>query len=204
MIRNLSDKRVILIIAIVVLLGIFSAYVVNATSGPQTTTIAVHNLLARMSLNELLGFSDDVIVGTVEHTQSYEAPSDIFPNENSIYTNVTIKISRYIYNPNNYTDTQITIRTLGGTVGSVNMYVDGGHAYAPGQRVLLFLKKSESGGFELAAYQGVFNVGANGSLGANDQERAILRDAIGTEKSTVEQLSKDIQAAHPVPPKGVK
>ncbi|WP_269850692.1 hypothetical protein [Methanosarcina horonobensis] len=62
---------------------------------------------------------------------------DSFSLENSIYTDITISVDKYLKNPSS--SKEVTVRLDGGTVGNDTLETDYEPTFKPGEKVLLFL-----------------------------------------------------------------
>jgi hypothetical protein len=62
---------------------------------------------------------------------------DSFSLENSIYTDITISVDRYLKNPSS--SKEVTVRLYGGTVGNDTLEAHDEPTFKPGEKVLLFL-----------------------------------------------------------------
>ncbi len=97
---------------------------------------AVASLMRALDLAELTAGADQIVIGDVLSTAS--AWDSAHRNIHSTIE-VAVKESWKGMPP---ADGKITIRQLGGTVGDIEMTVYGMPHFAPGERALLFLRKS--------------------------------------------------------------
>lgn len=181
-------------VAVVIIAGLYGTYSYIQT---VPTVTSVNGMLAKLDKNQLLGASDAVVIGTIISTESFKAPSDIFPNQDSVYTNVIIKVQQYPYNPKGYTYKQITVRTLGGQIGNEKTEVTEGHVYREGQTALMFVRQVNDSEFKDVAPQGTYTVNSDGSLGADEREHVFIRDAFGRDMN-VENVKSELDLAIPV------
>ncbi|WP_245860368.1 hypothetical protein [Methanosarcina spelaei] len=95
---------------------------------------------------ELSNRSEMIIIGTVKETLPSKWTSadgkrpkgiDSFSLENSIYTDITINVDKYLKNPSS--SKEVTVRLDGGTVGNDTLEADYEPTFKPGEKVLLFL-----------------------------------------------------------------
>lgn len=95
---------------------------------------------------ELSNRSEMIIVGTVKEILPSKWTSvdgkrpngiDSFSLENSIYTDITINVDKYLKNPSS--SKEVTVRLDGGTVGNDTLEANYEPMFKPGEKVLLFL-----------------------------------------------------------------
>lgn len=95
---------------------------------------------------ELSNYSQMIITGTVKEILPSKWTSadgkrpngiDSFSLENSIYTDITINVDKYLKNSSS--SKEVTVRVNGGTVGNDTLEADYEPTFKPGEKVLLFL-----------------------------------------------------------------
>lgn len=170
--------------------SLLSSFLVTAASG--TTFLP-------LSDRELLDRSDAVVIGTVGEV-TYRTTAT-----GSIVTDSQLRLEEVIKGDVVVSQT-LTITEAGGSVGGRRMIVDGGAVYAPGQRVLVFLKRLPDGGWYTSSMsRGQFREGRNvrgeaiflrdAHEGAAERPRRAsefvryLRDAAGGRSSGASYLS---------------
>ena len=87
-------------------------------------------LLVKMSLEELSSKADSIIVGQVTDMRSQW-------EDRNIFTYVTLSVEQYIKGAG---DSQVTIKTLGGTVGNLGQRVSDTPSFHIDERAVLFLR----------------------------------------------------------------
>ena len=109
-------------------------------------------IVPKMDLPELVQKSDSIIEGHVDSVVSQWDPS-----VKLIYTYISIRIDEQVKGSNGQS---LTIKQVGGRVGSLDMNAVGMPVFKAGQQVVLFLKKQATGGtYEaLGLDQGVYQV----------------------------------------------
>ena len=102
--------------------------------------------LPLLDIEELSNRSEMIVIGTVKeiHPSKWTSADGKRPNgidsfslENSIYTDITISVDKYLKNPSS--SKEVTVRVDGGTVGNDTLEADYAPAFKPGEKVLLFL-----------------------------------------------------------------
>lgn len=128
----------------------------NTNSPPQDNTKLANNdmplysessaSLPLLDNKELSNRSEMIIVGTVKEILPSKWTSvdgkrpngiDSFSLENSIYTDITINVDKYLKNPSS--SKEVTVRLDGGTVGNDTLEANYEPMFKPGEKVLLFL-----------------------------------------------------------------
>lgn len=102
--------------------------------------------LPLLDTEELSNCSEIIVIGTVKEilpskwtSSDGKRPNgiDSFSLENSIYTDITISVDKYLKNPSS--SKEVTVRVDGGTVGNDTLEADYEPTFEPGERILLFL-----------------------------------------------------------------
>lgn len=120
-----------------------------------TASIAAATTVEKMSLKDLAKKSDAIVLARVEdETARYEANKEIF-------TYVTLRVLEPVKGPKK--DEVITIRQIGGTVGTIASIVPGTPKFTKGEEVVLFLTKRDGAGYPwvMGLQQGKYNVSAD-------------------------------------------
>ena len=111
--------------------GLFVFFLVLLTvTAPATTVLKMS--IDKMSLEAAL-----VVVGEVT-----DATSAWTPDQTTIYTTITIKVTKCVAGECGDT---VLIKQRGGTVGEATLYIPGMPKFSQGQKVLLFLDHSYEG-----------------------------------------------------------
>lgn len=108
----------------------------------------------QLSIQQLTTFADRVaIASSVENLSIWESTDD---GGQRIVTYHRVRLERSIVGEGSQ---ELWVRTLGGIVGTIGQRVDGEAVIPKGQRVLLFLKKSDDNNyFVIGLGQGVYHV----------------------------------------------
>lgn len=140
------------------------------TSGNEGLNVDISMSMEALSIDDLVSQSDLIIAGTVTgaypsrwNTADGQRPG--IPNdeldigtEYMIYTDIGVHVNKYLKNPLDTGDLQITVD--GGTVGDDSIWVEDSPSFEYGEKVLLFLNW-KSGRDEMTitgAYQGKFTM----------------------------------------------
>jgi len=118
----------------------------NNSSVEEPITSSMSASLPAFNHTELSDRSEMILIGTVKEILPSKWTSadgrrpngiDSFSLENSIYTDITINVEKYLKNPSS--SQEITVRIDGGTVGNDTLEADYEPTFKPGEKVLLFL-----------------------------------------------------------------
>lgn len=116
------------LILLLYLFGIDSV-ILNITSSDA------HALLERpnaLTSNRLYDIADVVVTGRI-------ANSSVTINDSKIWTYMNVQVEEYLKNPQ--TSWNLTIKSMGGTLGNISSVVEDSPLFKEGDRVLLFLNK---------------------------------------------------------------
>ncbi|WP_319508753.1 hypothetical protein [uncultured Methanolobus sp.] len=144
----------------------------NSKSAPSDDglNVEVSGLVEFLSTDDLVSQSDIIITGTVTgaYPSRWNTPDGQRPDkadseldigtEDMIYTHIGIHVSKYLKNPLDTGDLQITID--GGTVGDDSIWVEDSPSFEYGENVLLFLDwtPGREGMTVTGGYQGKFTM----------------------------------------------
>ncbi|WP_319508989.1 hypothetical protein [uncultured Methanolobus sp.] len=144
----------------------------NSKSAPsdEGLNVEVSGLVESLSTEDLVSQSDIIITGTVTgaYPSRWNTPDGQRPDksdsemdigiEDMIYTDIGIHVSKYLKNPLDTGDLQITID--GGTVGDDSIWVEDSPSFEYGENVLLFLDRTlgREGMTVTGGYQGKFTM----------------------------------------------
>jgi hypothetical protein len=111
-------------------------------------------VMVRLELKQLVGMADAIFVGRALHSRSF------WTRDNRIVTETTFRVEQGVHGV--ASGQTLTVRSLGGTVDGIGMYVPGAPRFSPGVQVVLFVGKPEAGKahFVVGMRQGVFPVRA--------------------------------------------
>lgn len=117
------------------------------TETPQKPTSVVSDkLMEKHSIEKLESMADTIIIGEVIgiqpsrwSTPDGKKPTEIGNISYIIYTDVVIKVEKYLKNPSNTIN--IIVRVLGGTVGGDSLEVEDQPSFNLKEELLIFLKK---------------------------------------------------------------
>ncbi|MBN1606873.1 MAG: hypothetical protein JW940_09580 [Polyangiaceae bacterium] len=137
------------------LLFLLALATVGALSGALTHT-AQATVARALSLTELVGKSDAVIVGTPTRWSSQWVS---IGGHRRMVTDTRIKVTRRVFGVDTHV-TEITVRTLGGRIGDLGQLVHGEASFGRGQSALVFLRRLDGSRYRVTGMaQGHFSVG---------------------------------------------
>lgn len=175
--------------------AVISAYFLLQES---TTTVTGHAILAQYSKDELIQQSDAIVTAEVTKMESFTAPSEI--NEESIVTNVTLRVSEYLRNQDSQSPEVIVVQTLGGKIGANSVYIDGVATFKEGERVLVFLEKKSDDTYTVYGWlKGKYTLNQD-KIGIGEQEISRFIEIFGEELS-ITQLKQKIELYDDIQPK---
>ena len=185
------NKQIIFTAVVVAIVagGIY-VFFMPRINNQREITIQSSAVLAKVTKAELLKESDAVVIGFVRSLQSFKGKSEIRPGKEDIFTNVSLEIKEYLYNPKNLSDSKIMVRVLGGTVGDTTMNVSESPIFTKGERVIVFLKQNPDRTFSVVGWvQGKYTID-NGTVGMG-HEKVFIRDIFG-HNLTVSEFKQEI------------
>jgi hypothetical protein len=97
----------------------------------------VSGLLPRLNTEELIKYSDAILIGKVIEVLPPRNGTDIPPEIPIIYTNVKLQVSRYLYGQSD--SNIVSVRVRGGKIGNEVMSFDVEPIFTVEDEVLLFL-----------------------------------------------------------------
>ena len=163
----------------------------HADSVPMQTI--VYDTLADLSAEELVQSSDMVVIGTVTHVKGFKAASHVRKGKEDILSDVTVAVEEYLVNTTGTESKDLTVRVLGGKAGADEMIRESMEPFEKGQRVMLFLTKTEEGQFVLAADpQGRYTI-QDESVGKSKKEARLLKLVFGSEKFSLADFKSKVK-----------
>lgn len=187
---DMKKQIIFMMVAVtIVIVGIVAVF--TATKNDSTKiTIQSDALLAKMTKEELLKESDMVVEGFVQDIQSFKAPSEIRPGKEDIFSNITLQVSEYLYNPKSFSASQIVVGVLGGIVENTTMKVNDGPVFEKGEQVIVFLKQKDERVFAVVGWaQGKYTID-HGVVGSG-YEKVFVRDIFGRDL-TIDDFKKEM------------
>lgn len=177
-------------VAIVIVAGGIATIFTATKNKPTKITIQSDALLVKVTKEELLKESDVVVMGSIQDIQSFKAESEIRPGKEDIFSNVALQVGEYLYNPKNFSASQIVVRVLGGAVENMTMKVSDGPIFENGEQVIVFLKQKDKQVFTVVGWaQGKYTID-NGVVGKGS-EKTFVRDIFGRDL-TVDDFKKEV------------
>ncbi|MFQ6052619.1 MAG: hypothetical protein ACE5OO_00095 [Candidatus Bathyarchaeia archaeon] len=136
------------------------------------STVGCSGSLARsMDLDELTREADVILVGTVEEITTN------WGGESGVFRIVEVRVDEYL--KNNMKSRSVFIRVLGGQMGSTGVWVEDQPDFAVSERVLVFLRESSEGAYQvLNGPQGKFTI-ASGAATNEAGEKIIDGERVG-------------------------
>lgn len=102
-----------------------------------------HSFISDVLSEDWLAESSELtILGTVKDIGPTSETSDVRNNESTIYRDVTVSVEKVLKGNPDFANSDITVRTFGGTIGDRTQIMRDEPTYSKGERVLLFLTKS--------------------------------------------------------------
>jgi hypothetical protein len=174
------NKQIALLALVVIGLGSAGSFVLWHQSSPEVVS-KMDAILAKITPDELVKNSSGVVLGTVENLGVEKIPSSLRPGKDDIVTNATIRAEKYLFNPANLTEQEVTVQVIGGTIGDETMNAEESPSFKVGDRVIVFLNKKDDKTYTVYGWaQGKYTVDSNGMVGVGD-ERVYLKDVFGAE-----------------------
>jgi hypothetical protein len=188
------NKKITTIILIIIIIGAGSVVTFNIYNHYQEKkNISVDLVLAKLTPEEIVKQSDGVILGTVEDLQVTKTPSNLQADGEDIVTNANISVEKYLYNPRNLQATDITVQTIGGTIGNVTMESSEAPTFEKGQRVIVFLRQKDDKIFTVFGWiQGKYTIN-NGNVADSGKEADIFSNVFG-KQMTLDEFENQISS----------
>jgi hypothetical protein len=188
----MNQRTILIAIAVAIVTGGIAAVFIATKNQSAKTTVQSDALLVKVTKEELLKESDAVVIGLVQDIQSFKAQSEIRPGKEDIFSNVTLQVNEYLYNPKNFAASQMVVRVLGGVVENTIMTVSDGPVFEKGEQVIVFLKQKDERIFVVVGWaQGKYTID-NGVIGKGN-EKIFVRDIFGRD-FTVDDFRKEMDA----------
>lgn len=103
------------------------------------------------TLEYMTDFSGTIIIGHVSDQYSYK-------EDEKIFTNIVIEVERFVKNRQGERASSIQLKIPGGKVEDIAFELDGAPIFTPGEKVLLFLKKTDEVYFPYGLNYGVYKI----------------------------------------------
>ena len=107
------------------------------TAQPGDSTIVVNYNLPKLSLDQLISYSEVILVGKVVEIKPPKSGFVYNTISPTIYTDIIVQPERYLYGGSGTQN--IAIRVQGGKVGNEVVQVSGGTSFSLGEETILFL-----------------------------------------------------------------
>ncbi|NOY35833.1 MAG: hypothetical protein GXP44_02865 [bacterium] len=190
-----QNKFVILLVLGVLAVGFVGGGIVHVNHRQsEITNTTTDALLASITPDELVKRSNGAVLGTVTNLKVEKIPSNIRPEKEDIVTNATIKVEKYLYNPEQLTSDEIIVQVVGGVLGDESMSAEGSPSFKIGDRVVIFLRKKDKSQSVYTVYgwaQGKYTVDNNGIVAVGN-ESIFLRDVFGKEHMTLDEFENSV------------
>jgi len=123
--------------------------------------------LVPLSIEEMTGMADVILIGTIEEVHHCTASFDAIP---IMHRQVKVSVDRYLKNP--LEAETVTVVARGATVGNTSMWVEDMPEFEESEMVLLFLRddpwfldENPQGFYQVVGMcQGKFTVGSDGAV----------------------------------------
>lgn len=188
----MNKKNVVIALAVIVIGSMGGALALNK---PASRTVSdVSAVLAKVTPAELVKNSSGVVLGTVTNTDVVKIPSTLRPGKEDIATNATIKVEKYLVNPENLTAPEVIVQVLGGTIGDQTMSAEESPTFKVGDRVVVFLNRKDDKTYTVYGWaQGKYTVDSNGIVGVGD-EQTYMKDVFGRDTMDLVTFSSQLDA----------
>lgn len=188
------NKKITTLVLILIIIGAGAITVFNFygyTQEKKGTIISA--LLVKLTSKEIVNQSDGIIVGTVKDLQTTKVPSNFRSGKEDIVTNAVISVEKYLFNPKNLSLSDITVQTVGGTIGNESMMMEDSPIFEKGQRAIVFLRQEKDSTFTVfGGTQGKYTIN-NGNVAYGTQEQEIFNGVFG-KQMMLDELEKDIDS----------
>jgi hypothetical protein len=191
----MSKKTLVVgVLSVVLSVAAGVSYGLHGIREPRNSAVVVSSIIISRSVDELAANSYAAVIGIVEGTEVVREKSAIRPDAVDIVTIATIKVDKYLTNPNNLSAPQVKVKTLGGMIGEESMVAEGEPKFVTGTRVVVFLNKLGENEFSVyGAAQGKFTINEDGTLGT-EGERPFISTVFDKETMTISELESQIAA----------
>jgi hypothetical protein len=187
------NKRIVPLILVLIIVAAGSVITFNLYHylHPNKTVSRVSAIMLKLSPQEITNQSDGVILGTVESIQAEKVPSKFKSIKDSIATNAVVTVEKYLFNPKNFSSTEIIVQTLGGTIGSQSTVAEDFPAFEKGQHVIVFLRQKDDKIFSVfGGLQGKYTVN-NDNVAVGEKEQEVFNNVFG-KQMTLDEFEKQI------------
>jgi hypothetical protein len=183
----------------ILVVGISGAFAL--THGPDKTLMTnSHALFPQFTGSEIVQQSDAIAIARVKDIKSVKSASTFRVDSEDVITTATLEVEKYLRNFSSISSQEIVVRTLGGSVGTVQMSVDGAASFEKGERVLVFLTQEEDGAFTVYGWEnGKYSLGEDDRIGISEDEIGRFRNIFG-EVLTIGGLENFVKKFSTVPP----
>lgn len=197
------NKKITTLVLILIIIGAGAITVFNLYGhGQEKKNTIISALMIKLTPEEIVNQSDGIIIGTVKDLQTAKVPSSFRSGKEDIVTNAVISVEKYLFNPKNLPLPDITVQTVGGTIGKESMTMEDSPVFEKGQRVIVFLRQEKDNTLTVfGGSQGKYTIN-NGSVADGAQEQEIFNSVFG-KQMTLDELEKNINsiASSPAPQK---
>jgi hypothetical protein len=181
------------VLMVIIISAVFIAAFNISKHYQEKKSMIISAILVKLSPEEITKQSDEIIVGTVKSLQTVKAPSNFRAGEEDIVTNAVISVEKYLFNPKDLSSSEITVQTVGGTIGDQTMIMEDSPTFKEGQRVVVFLRQGKNNTFIVfGGPQGKYTVN-NGNMADNEQERDVFNGVFG-KQMTLDEFEKQINS----------
>ncbi|MFA4958147.1 MAG: hypothetical protein WC556_14355 [Candidatus Methanoperedens sp.] len=197
----MTNKKLVYFVGIFAIFALIGGMALISSSNSTNTPITIKssNLWDSNVLNAsyLAKGSDTIAMGKVKEVlpSKWNTPDGKRPIEiknDIIYTDVIIEVEQYLKNPQASKD--ITVRTLGGTVGIDSMVAEDEPKFEPNEKVILFLTNEDTITGKIGEPHLKVQGGMHGKFTITADQQAVRPDLPQEYKSMpLEELLKKIQ-----------
>jgi len=191
--KNMNKKITTLVLILIIIgAGTITVFNLYGHSQEKKDTI-VSALLIKLTPEEIVNQSDGIIIGTVKDLQTAKVPSNFRSEKKDIVTNAVISVEKYLFNPKNLSLSDVTVQTVGGTIGNESMTMEDSPVFEKGQRVVVFLRQENNNTFTVfGGPQGKYTIN-NDNVAYGTQEQETFNGVFG-KQMTLDELEKDVNS----------
>lgn len=184
--RIFSSSQRYVVIGIIAVLGASVGIAYGLSRNSQNVVHYATSSDYRRSLSEFIDKADGIVLGTVKDVSYHKEKNPALGGEETIMTSTVIDVEEYVFNPNNETTGEITVKTTGGRIGNEELISDSSPQFSKGEQVIVIIgiDPNTKVYYVYGSAQGKYHVNDDGSIGSvNEMEN--IRETLGFEAGMV-------------------
>lgn len=183
-------KKIIIPILVVAVIFLGVAFVwqnYSQESGKNNTQVVANNLWAVISKEDIVEESALVVWGKIINQDKAYKEKSFARDQDDIYTNQTVEVEQYLFNPEQKTDKELIIKHLGGTVGNTTLST-GYYAWPEinSYAIFILVKNKDKTYSIFGGPQGHYQTDEFGNIISKEFNKASLKDIFGEVKDVSE------------------